>query len=215
MQKEDYSQLKKLYVGNFSTCVTVDDIHKLFGLRSTNYLCDNCRDVEMPMRNHDQFQGFDFTTVSQHVTKKLFQLNGVEFQENYIFVKEAKSRRKSNVLSSLHSRPHVANNSSENENIFPRNIVVPGDITHAGKSVKRSLTGNRQNLIVIFGDCITRKIRVGGFSRELGTGHAKIKTFLGANSKESPHYNTPTLEDDNFDEAILHFSVNDLLGDIH
>ena len=206
MQKENYNQSKKLYVGNFSTCVTVDDIHKPFGLRSTNYLCDNCG-VEMPMRNHDQFQGFDFTTVSQHVTKELFQLNGVEFQENYIFVEEAKSRRKSNVLSSLHSRPHVANNSSENENIFPRNI--------AAKSVKRSLTGHRQNRIVIFGDCITRKIRVGGFNRELGTGHAKIKTFLGANSKESPHYNTPTLEDGNFDEAILHFGVNDLLGDIN
>ena len=49
------------------------------------------------------------------------------------------------------------------------------------------------------------------FNRELNTGHAKIRTFSGAISKEFPHYITPTLEDGNFDIAILHFGVNDLL----
>ena len=50
-----------------------------------------------------------------------------------------------------------------------------------------------------------------GFDSELETGHAKIRTFPGAISKEFPHYVTPTLEDDNFDIAILDFGVNDLL----
>ena len=49
------------------------------------------------------------------------------------------------------------------------------------------------------------------FNRELNTGHARIRTFPGAVSKEYPHYITPTLEDGNFDIAILHFGVNDLL----
>ena len=49
------------------------------------------------------------------------------------------------------------------------------------------------------------------FNRELDTGHANIKTFSGANSKEFPHYVTPTLVDGNFDVAILHFALNDLL----
>ena len=49
------------------------------------------------------------------------------------------------------------------------------------------------------------------FNRELNTGHARIRTFPGAVSKEFPHYITPTLEDGNFDIAILHFGVNDLL----
>ena len=49
------------------------------------------------------------------------------------------------------------------------------------------------------------------FNRELNTGHAKIRTFPGAISKEFPHYLTPALEDGNFDIAILHFGVNDLL----
>ena len=40
------------------------------------------------------------------------------------------------------------------------------------------------------------------FKRELNT---------VVNSKEFPHYITPTLGDGNFDVAIFHFGVNDLL----
>ena len=190
-QKENHHQLKKLYVGNFSTCVTVDDIHELFGLRSTKYLCDNCS-VGMPMRSHDQSKGFAFITAPQHVTKELVKLNGIQFKGNCLIVEESKSRRKSNFRSNLHSRPRVINNFSENDNTFPRNKFVPGDATYADatKSVKRSLTGHRKNRIVIFGDSITRRIRV-------------RVTLL--------HYVTPTLEDGNFDIAILHFGLNDLL----
>ena len=199
-------------MGNFSTCVTVDDIHELFGLRSTKYLCDNCS-VEMPMRRHDQSKGFAFITAPQHVTKELVKLNGVQFKGNCLIAEESKSRRKSNFRSNLHSRPRVINNFSENDNTFPRNKFVPGDATYADatKSVKRSLTGHRKNRLVIFGDSITRRIRVRDFNSELDTGHAKIRTFPGAISKEFPHYVTPTLEDGNFDRAILHFGVNDLL----
>ena len=132
-------------MGNFSTCVTVDDIHELFGLRSTKYLCDNCS-VEMLMRSHDQSKGFAFITAPQHVTKELVKLNGVQFKGNCLIVEESKSRRKSNFRSNLHSRPRVINNFSENDNTFPRNKFVPGDATYADatKSVKRSLTGHKK-----------------------------------------------------------------------
>ena len=49
------------------------------------------------------------------------------------------------------------------------------------------------------------------FNRELDTGHAKIRTFPGAILKVFPPYVTPTLEDGNFDTAIQHFGLNDLL----
>ena len=49
------------------------------------------------------------------------------------------------------------------------------------------------------------------FSRELNTGHAKIRTLPGAISKKFRHYITPTLDDGNFDIAVLHFGMNDLL----
>ena len=66
-------------MGNFSTRVIVDDIHGLFGLRSSKYLCDNCS-VEMLMRSHDQSKRFAFITAPQQVTKELHKMNGVQFQ---------------------------------------------------------------------------------------------------------------------------------------
>ena len=79
------------------------------------------------------------------------------------------------------------------------------------QKLQKSITGHTQNRIIIFGDIITRRIRVRDFNRELNTGNARIRTFPVAFSKEFPHYITPTLEDGNFDIAILHFGVNDLL----
>ena len=141
------------------------------------------------------------------------KLNGVQFQGNCLIIEEPKSRRKSNVTSNTHSRPHVINSSSENENTFPRNKFVPGYVTYAdaANSVKRSFTGHRQNRIVIFGNSITCRIQVRDFNKESDTGHAEIRTFPGAILKEFPHYVIPTLEDGNFNIAILHFPVNDLL----
>ena len=109
------------------------------------------------------------------------------------------------VRSNPHSRPHVINNSSENEKTFPRNNFVSSDITYAGtaKYIKRSLAGHTQNRIVIFGNSITRRIRVTDLNRELNTGNAKIGNFPGAVLKEFPYHVTPTLEDGNFDVAIL------------
>ena len=83
---------------------------------------------------------------------------GTSYQGTWtVCIEEAKSGRKSNVLSNLHSRPHVVNNSSEKENTFPRSSFVPDDVAYvnATKSVTfsltKSLTGLRQNRIVISG----------------------------------------------------------------
>ena len=154
---------------------------------------DNCS-VEIPMRSNDQSKGFAFIKTPQHVTKELVKLNGVQFQGNSLIVEEVRSRRKSSVWSNPHSRPHVINNSSDNENTCRKNNYVPGHVTYAdtAKSVKRSLTRQTQNPIVIFGDSITRRIQVRDFNRDLNTGHAKIRTFPGAISKEFPHYVTLT-----------------------
>ena len=91
----------------------------------------------MPMRSHDQPKGFVFITAPQIVTKELVKLNGAQFKGNCLIVEESKSRRKSNFRSNLHSRPRVINNFSENDNTFPRNNLVPGDVTYvdAAKSV--------------------------------------------------------------------------------
>ena len=118
------------------------------------------------MRSHDESKGFDFITVLQYVTKELVKLNGIQFQGNCLIIEEAKFRRKYNLASNLPSRPYVFNNSLENESTFPRNNFVPGDVTYADAaySVKRHFTGHMQTRTIIFGDSITRKIRVRDFN---------------------------------------------------
>ena len=90
------------------------------------------------MRSHHQCKGFAFIAAPQHATKELVKLNGVQFEVNCLIVEESKSRRKSNFRLNLHSRPLVINNFSENDNTFPKNNFVPGDVTYvdATKSLK-------------------------------------------------------------------------------
>ena len=56
-----------------------------------------------------------------------------------------------------------------------------------------------------------RGIRVREFNNEIKNGYAKFKTFPGSDSREILHYVNPTLESGNYDSAVLHFGVNDLL----
>ena len=72
----------------------------------------------------------------------MVKLNGVQFQGSCLVVEEAKSTRKSNVVSNLQSRPQVINNSSENENTFSRNNFVPGDVTYADAAKSVVIFGN-------------------------------------------------------------------------
>ena len=61
---------KKLYVGNLNLNVTEEDINKLFGLKSMEYLHQNCA-VEMSIdRNAGKSKGFPFLRFEITVSKK-------------------------------------------------------------------------------------------------------------------------------------------------
>ena len=45
------------------------------------------------------------------------------------------------------------------------------------------------------------------------SGRARFKHFLGASSKELLHCIDPTLEEQNFEAAIIHLGINDILYD--
>ena len=73
------------------------------------------------------------------------------------------------------------------------------------------LNSGKQNRIIIFGDSIFRGIRFREFNNEIKNGYAKFKTFPGADSREILHYVDTILESGNYDLAVLHFGVNDLM----
>ena len=45
----------------------------------------------------------------------------------------------------------------------------------------------------------------------MGSGRPRFKHFPGASSKNSLHYIDPTLEEQNFEAAIIHSGINDIL----
>ena len=84
---------KKLYVVNLSPSVTEEYISELFGLKSSEYLRQNCS-VEMPIdRNTGKSKGFAFLKAPPHVSDELIKLNGFEFQKQSIRIENARTSR--------------------------------------------------------------------------------------------------------------------------
>ena len=89
--------------------------------------------------------------------------------------------------------------------MFNRSRSVPGELSHTSAVKSTRLNSGKQNRIIIFGDSIFHGIRFGEFNNEIKNGYAKFKTFLDS------HYVNPILESGNYDSAVHHFGVNDLL----
>ena len=61
-----------------------EDINELFGLKSTEFLRQDCS-IEMPIeKNTRKSKGFTFLKVPPHVSDELIKLNGFELQKQSI-----------------------------------------------------------------------------------------------------------------------------------
>ena len=106
-------------------------------------------------------------------------------------------------ISSKSQRPSVViNNYPENQHSYGRKF-----------SASESKFSKRKKQIVIFNDSIPRGIRLREFNYWLHKGYAQLKSFPGGTSNELLYYVEPTLQNKNFDDALLHVGVNDLLND--
>ena len=105
----------------------------------------------------------------------------------------------------------VVNRFPEHQDVFNGSKLVPRELSDTSAVKPTWLNSGKQNRIIIFGDSIFRGIRFREFNNKIKNGYAKFKTLPGAGSKEMLHYVNPTLESGNFDSAVLHFGVNDLL----
>ena len=85
------------------------------------------------MKSHDQSKGFAIITTSQHVTKELVKLNGVQFQGN------------------LKMQCQKMKIPAQRTTYFLVNVNYADTV----KSVKQSLTGHTQNRVIIFVNSIT------------------------------------------------------------
>ena len=92
--------------------------------------------------------------------------------------------------------------------MFVRNISGNKSYSQATVPSNRARTSNN---VVIFGDSIvnfSNKL-TGNINRTLSNGRTRFKYFLGATSKELLHYIDTTLEESNFQVAVIHVGVNE------
>ena len=105
--------MKKAYVGNLNKDVTINHLDELFGLKTTRYLQQSCS-IELPMNEKTgKSRGFAVISCPDHVYNELIKLNGIDFLETCIIVKEAtstRSRVNQVVTNSVTRRPQVVVN---------------------------------------------------------------------------------------------------------
>ena len=84
---------KKLYVGNLNKDITEEDLNQLFGLTTTVYLRQTCS-IEMPFdENTGKSKGFAFLNALHHVYNEIVKLSGIEFQNHFIRIEEARTTK--------------------------------------------------------------------------------------------------------------------------
>ena len=84
---------KTLYVGNLNKDITEEDLNQLIGLKATVYLRQTCS-IEMPSdKNTGKSKKFAFLIVPQHVYHELVKFSGIEFQNHFIRIEEARTTK--------------------------------------------------------------------------------------------------------------------------
>ena len=89
------------------------DIAKLFGLRTTSYLSENCF---IEMHTGRKYKKYAFITAPEHVCNELIKLNGVKFQDRCL---KAQEERQSDTR--LNERKNISKSS------FKRNMKSAAD----------------------------------------------------------------------------------------
>ena len=76
-----------IYVGNLYENVTESDLVKHFGLRTTNYLTDNCFIKMFKLHQNGRRNDHEFILAPCHVCNELVKLHGLEFHSRKLLLK--------------------------------------------------------------------------------------------------------------------------------
>ena len=188
--EQQQNQLGKLLIGNLNVNVIIDDTYRLFGLKTTNYMRFNTY-VEMSLNRNGQTRRFAFVTAQDHVNNELLKSNNIQFRDKNLVIEAARSEMKTAkaIAKSNHSTiPQVVvNRFPGDQNVLSRSKLVLGELSYTSAVISR-LNSGKQNRTIIFGESISRGIRVREFKNEIKNGYSKFKTFPGSDSKEILHW---------------------------
>ena len=80
-----------MYVGNLHENVTESNLVELFGLRTTNYLIDNCSIEMSKLQQNRRHNSHAFILAPSNVCNELVKLHGLKFYGHKIIIEEAKT----------------------------------------------------------------------------------------------------------------------------
>ena len=126
----DISEKKQLFIETIHSDTTEEDLYKLCGLRSTQYLKQNCL-VNIPLINKTgKSKAFTFIVTLEKVHQDLLKLDGIDLLGRKLLIKETISTRKKDPKQN--NRPNfVVNNFPENQDLFKRPRIIPGNKSYA------------------------------------------------------------------------------------
>ena len=111
----------------------------------------------------------------------------------------------------------VPNNHPENQTVYTRKSVVPGEKSYSDAFIenekKENHDKNDNHNIKIFTDSIPKGIKVKELNEQIRHGHARVHSFPGATSKQLLHYLDVNIEDST-DTVLIHIGINDILQSI-
>ena len=123
------------YIGNLSFDTKIDDLHELFGLRSTKYLRETCKTNIPVNKKTGKCKGFEFTVSAGTCAKRNSKLNAITLENKIIVMQDATSARKRDAqnLQTHPKRPLVVTNKHpENQRVFNFSKVSTGMKTYVG-----------------------------------------------------------------------------------
>ena len=122
--------------------------------------------------------------------------------------KERTSRRKYHEPVAYHKHPNFNSNAiCNNENLFQQ---TRNTFEKIGTSYSNMVKQKPKN-VVIFTDSMLKSLRMKEFNKNLNGGIAHLKPFPGSKAKQMDHHVIPILEEHQYDAAVIHVGINDLL----
>ena len=170
---------------NLHQSVTVDDLYKLFGLRSTNYLRNNCH-IEIILFNN-VYQSFAsaIVTAPARVCEEILKLNGIDFHDNLLATEMLKSPL-------------------EQLNHYFQPPLQPPPIQSVIHNYGNSVNANQKDA-ALSADSIPKGMTMKDLISRVKGGKIHLKLFPGAKASQLNHYSKPTLEEYKYNCAVRLF----------
>ena len=208
-----------MYVRNLHENLTESDLVELFGLRSTNYLIDNCSIEMSKLQQNGRHNGHAFILAPCHISNELVKLYGLEFHCRKIIIEVAKTPPRT-LLIEL-STSAVANDQQNTHKISPTindvrsrlptaSTEEQSPIQNVNSTYSNAVIPKKKN-IALFSDSIPRGIKMKHLNSQVKEGRIQLKAFPDTKVNQLNHYVVPTLEEFDYDWAITQVGINDIL----